>query len=560
MFLEAGRRVYRCQFTKDLTLIGSDRSNDIVIRDESVEPSHAQISRARDVYTLRPLEDAEVRVDGEEVEAAYELMNGNRIEIGDTDILFAREMHESPTTVHLIIRKPGEPPMGFWTSKSTIVVGRERGDIIVDDPLLSKVHTIVENFCEGGQFLLDARSERGTGLNGESIEARCRLEDGDLITVGGVEIEFRCNPYASEQGQDAAKLARERIGDLRRAGDFRRLSSDIDGPKGAPRNPYQRYPSALPDADPPPRDEAYGRESDDDVGEITRRSSRKRGGRKMDLRSGVQTGIVNTRAERAADRAPKQRRPARNDAPLPSNSPRASNAPAGRRPDDAEAESLPNFKPRPHWGDPKKRGKGFGDRPNEMDTRISLGNADDSGLWYVPGGKRVGPGKAVAKPIIRARGDKVPTAPPPEVPNDSDRRRPPNAARARIRRPAGGGGGGGPSIRPMKPSSEPIEQPRRDVPPPPRRRDAPDAPMVQADPSASPGARPDEQERWYIPEERRKPIRQRKSGGDLWYQPGAKKKRRPSGDDYDDEYGDRNERPDPDKKGSLTQVFDGKDY
>ncbi len=555
LFLEAGRRVYRCQFTKDLTLIGSDRSNDIVIRDESVEESHAQISRARDIYTLRPLGEAEVRVDGDEVEAGYELMNGNRIEIGDTDILFAREMLQAPTTVHLLIRKPGEPPMGFWTSKSTVVIGRERGDIIVDDPLLSKVHTIVENFCDGGQFLLDARSERGTGLNGESIEARHRLVDGDIITIGGIEIEFRCDPFGSDDAQDAGRLAQERIGSLRKAGAFRQVASDIDGPSEAPRNPYQRYPSALPDADPPPVDQSRGYPSDTDSRERIPRRARDRGS--MDLKSGVETGIVNVRKAARGDRA-RGRRPQRVDSQIPSERP-----PAPRRPDPGyEAEDLPNFKPRPHWGDPGKRSKGFGDRPNEMDTRISLGNADDSGLWYMPGGEPVGPSKQLAKPIIRARGDKVPTAPPPASEPDTEKRSGPNPRRARIRRPAAGPRGPGDSpIRPMNPGAAPAQRQSREAPPAPapRRRDAPEAPEVAA--GDAPGARPDAEERWYIPEERKKQVRQRGKGKDLWYQPGAKKKKRPSGEDYDDEYGDRNERPDRDKKkGGMTQVFDGKDY
>ena len=78
----------------------------------------------------------------------------------------------------------------------------------------------------------------------------------------------------------------------------------------------------------------------------------------------------------------------------------------------------------------------------------------------------------------------------------------------------------------------------------------------------SPGARPDQRERWYIPEERRKPIRQAQHSREgAYYLPESRKRRRPSGEDYQDEYGDRHERPEPkEKQGSSTQVFNGDDY
>ena len=249
LFLQAKRRVYRCQFTKDLTHIGSHSDNDIVIRDPSVQSEHARISKANGVYTLRPISGAELRVNGEDVDTAYELENGDWLEVGDVSILFAREFAESPVTIHLLIRRPGEPPMGFWTSKSTIVIGREKGDVIIDDPLLSKVNTIIENFCIGGWFVLDARSERGTAVNGQSIDARHSLRDGEVVSLGGLEIEFRSRPFDNPTGQEAARLAQERVEQLR-ALDAQDSMTEEQKRDLVPRNPYQRYPSQLPEERP----------------------------------------------------------------------------------------------------------------------------------------------------------------------------------------------------------------------------------------------------------------------------------------------------------------------
>lgn len=568
LFMEAGRRVYRCQFTKDLTLLGADKGNDIVIRDPTVEPNHAQISRAGDVYTLRALDEGELRVDGEEVEAGHELMNGNLIELGDTEVLFAREQHEAPTTVHLVIRKPGEPPMGFWTSKSTVVIGREKGDIIIDDALISKVHCIIENFCNKGQFILDARSERGTGLNGESLESRHRIMDGDVINVGNVEIEFHCQAPDSSAGRSAADLAGDRVNLLRKQ-TGRRVSSQVAGAGNAAplRNPYQRYASELPDVDPPPLDSRPA--GPDDLGAAggRRRGGRIRASTGVNLRAGVETGIVNVRE----GGSPSRRRTAGSSSapsprPVGREAPRAP-AGGGRRPDQ-EPAALPHFEPRPHWGDPEKR-SGFGDRPNEMDTRLSRGNADDSGLWYVPGMGRGGRrGKALAKPIIRPRGDQVPDAPPEPAdaapaPRSRDPQQP---ARARIRRPAGDGHSGSARIQPMKPRNEVPRSAAPSMPEPVARRgpraDATSAPAI---PGKAVGVRPDNRDRWYIPEEKKKDIRQRRDDA-AWYLPEGKAKKRPSADDYQDEYGDRHERPErgeskgKGKGGGGTQVFDGDDY
>ncbi|MBT9559289.1 MAG: FHA domain-containing protein, partial [Myxococcales bacterium] len=133
LFLEADRRVYRCQFTKDLTLIGSASDADIIIRDSQVLPQHAQIAMSGTTFTLRRIDRSEVRVDGVRIEGPHELVAGERIGIGDTEILFVREEKLSPVCLELVVERPGDVPVGFWTAKSTVTIGRERGDLILDD-------------------------------------------------------------------------------------------------------------------------------------------------------------------------------------------------------------------------------------------------------------------------------------------------------------------------------------------------------------------------------------------------------------------------------------------
>lgn len=71
--------------------------------------------------------------------------------------------------------------------------------MVLDDPLVSPVHAVIENHCRYGRFLVDAKSQRGTALNGRVVVARRFLTDGDRITVGNTRIEVRCDIPAELQ-------------------------------------------------------------------------------------------------------------------------------------------------------------------------------------------------------------------------------------------------------------------------------------------------------------------------------------------------------------------------
>ena len=70
----------------------------------------------------------------------------------------------------------------------TTTVGRERGDISIDDPTLSSLHFMIE---ERGHeyFLRDLGSTNGTFLNGHLVRS-ATLESGDEIRAGGAVFVF----------------------------------------------------------------------------------------------------------------------------------------------------------------------------------------------------------------------------------------------------------------------------------------------------------------------------------------------------------------------------------
>ena len=189
LFMRAGERVYRFTFSKEVTTIGCAKGNDIVIFDSSVADTHCCIRIRGGAWSVSPLRGA-VHVDDQLVRQFAPLSSGSRLRIGGEEILFVLEQ-DTTDVVHLLIHAPGKAPLGMWTRRSTIVIGGERGDVVLDDPLVSPVHAVIENHCAHGRFLVDAKSERGTALNGRAVVARRYLKDGDRITVGNTSIEVR---------------------------------------------------------------------------------------------------------------------------------------------------------------------------------------------------------------------------------------------------------------------------------------------------------------------------------------------------------------------------------
>lgn len=93
-----------------------------------------------------------------------------------------------PVTCILVDRQTGNTYVG--TAPRT-AIGRERmsGSIILRDPNVSRRHA--ELLYEGGTWLIhDLNSTNGTMVNDVEI-TQCALRDGDLITVGLMNLEFK---------------------------------------------------------------------------------------------------------------------------------------------------------------------------------------------------------------------------------------------------------------------------------------------------------------------------------------------------------------------------------
>lgn len=70
-------------------------------------------------------------------------------------------------------------------------IGRSKNcDIILNYTTVSRSHAVIAK-RKKGWFVVDTRSTTGTNVNGEPVNQKVCLEDGDIITLGGASLVFK---------------------------------------------------------------------------------------------------------------------------------------------------------------------------------------------------------------------------------------------------------------------------------------------------------------------------------------------------------------------------------
>ncbi|HLG17559.1 MAG TPA: FHA domain-containing protein [Blastocatellia bacterium] len=107
------------------------------------------------------------------------------------------------TDTRIVIRSPGEPAREMNLSGDATIGRAFDNSICIDDSGVSRYHAVIDE-RDGDFWLCDLGSRNGTTVNGDPVSSERRLEDGDLISVGGVgTIEFHCDG-ADQQTQEPA--------------------------------------------------------------------------------------------------------------------------------------------------------------------------------------------------------------------------------------------------------------------------------------------------------------------------------------------------------------------
>jgi predicted component of type VI protein secretion system len=77
--------------------------------------------------------------------------------------------------------------VSYALSSSAVTLGREEGDLLLDDPLVSRRHAVIEVYGAAFVLVKDLTSTNGTFLNGRMI-AYGRLADGDELRLGDTRL------------------------------------------------------------------------------------------------------------------------------------------------------------------------------------------------------------------------------------------------------------------------------------------------------------------------------------------------------------------------------------
>lgn len=100
----------------------------------------------------------------------------------------------------LTVHPAGGDPFGRRIEDGIVIVGRSsRAGLPIADLLLSREHARLDRDPDGW-WVEDLGSHNGTFLNGERLEARVRVREGDVLTLGGSRITVRPTPFVTGDG------------------------------------------------------------------------------------------------------------------------------------------------------------------------------------------------------------------------------------------------------------------------------------------------------------------------------------------------------------------------
>jgi adenylate cyclase len=95
------------------------------------------------------------------------------------------------------LEKKGSPNLPL---SSAFSLGRSEGNsLVLDDHTVSRRHAMLQKQGDDEYWLVDFGSRNGTYQNGRRIAQPTRLNDGDQIGIGGVQLVFRASETTAAQ-------------------------------------------------------------------------------------------------------------------------------------------------------------------------------------------------------------------------------------------------------------------------------------------------------------------------------------------------------------------------
>jgi pSer/pThr/pTyr-binding forkhead associated (FHA) protein len=88
-------------------------------------------------------------------------------------------------------RRHDEPARSAVLIEGTLLIGREEGELRIEDLLVSRRHATLRISPEGEVILQDLDSTNGTFLNGRLLLGPSAVADGDDVRIGPAHLQIR---------------------------------------------------------------------------------------------------------------------------------------------------------------------------------------------------------------------------------------------------------------------------------------------------------------------------------------------------------------------------------
>ena len=184
------------------TSIGRSRSNDVVLKNDTVSRFHAVIAKKRNEWVITDtFSKTGVFVNGEEIDSQAVIEDADVITVGDVSLKFlcaealsqasktqirteARQSAQQNNNVAYAVLVDVKTHRPVYIRKKDVLIGRSNNaDIQINIDTVSQEHARI-HLTSRGWALTDLNSHNGTKLNGRFINQPQLIFDEDMITFG----------------------------------------------------------------------------------------------------------------------------------------------------------------------------------------------------------------------------------------------------------------------------------------------------------------------------------------------------------------------------------------
>jgi pSer/pThr/pTyr-binding forkhead associated (FHA) protein len=197
--------------------IGRGPDNDLVLSDPSVSRSHLLIRFEQGSHVAQDLESRNGTMVNGRAATSTPLTGGESLRLGEVVLRFIREEDEvaamddvqekdGETTIVKTVHKPVSyqktgllgwldaisgklSGMRFELTQSKVLIGRTQGDVVIDDPKISREHGSVEWTADGFLYI-DLGSTNGSLVNHVRVTSQL-LKPGDVLRLGDTELRLQ---------------------------------------------------------------------------------------------------------------------------------------------------------------------------------------------------------------------------------------------------------------------------------------------------------------------------------------------------------------------------------